>query len=253
MKRILSLVSVMLLLFAGTASAQFPGFGGMPQQPRKAISMDPNVKAPKAEVANYSNKLRQVSTTLTYDFNSETCKLALTCYDKQEDKELVITMDFKDDYAAFAKWLKKVSTTAEKMLNKATNENSRQKMDLGKPALRGSIREHASQAQQGPGGMTMNLSPDGHFIIDNEIATWEVKFNISRGGFGGFGGFGGPGGGRPQGGQGGQQPPMPSFNWTFYNLDEFNKLLDTIDKTTLNALNKELIRQGKEMEANYGK
>lgn len=251
MKRILSMVSVMLFLFVGTASAQFPGFGGMPQQPRKAISMDPNVRAPKAEVGNYSNKLRQVSTSLTYDFNSETCKLTLTCYDKREDKELKLTMDYKDDFGEFVKWVKKLTSTSKKMLDKATNEDTRQKMDLGKSNLRGSIREKASGAQQGPGAPTMNLSTDGHFIIANEIATWEVKFNVSRGGFGGFGGF--PGGGRPQAGQGGQQLPMPSFLWTFYNLDEFNKLNEIVDKTTLNALNKELIRQGKEMEANYDK
>ena len=238
-------------MFVSNASAQFPGGWGMPQQPRKAISQDPNVRAPQAVVGNYSNKFRDVTTSLTYDFNSETCKLTLVCLDKQEDKELRITMDYKDDFGAFSKFIKKLSKESEKMLKSATSENSRKKMNLGKPNLRGSIRENASQAAQTPGAPSMNLSTDGHFIVENEIAKWEIKFNVSRGGgFGGFPGGGQRGGGFP--GQNGQQN-TPSFKWTFINLAEFGKLEETIEKTTLNAINKELIRQGKELEANYGK
>lgn len=244
----------MLVLFASTASAQFPGGWGAPQQPKKPISTDPNVRAPKAEVANYSNKFRQVSTSLTYDFNSETCKLTLLCYDIQQDIELKFTMDFADDYGAFAKWVKKVAKNSEKMLKSATDEDSRQRIDIGKPSLRGSIKMQARENKDAPAPGSGNLSADGHFIIDQGIATWELKFSPQRGGFGGgFGGF--PGGGRG-GNMGGapQQPQnQPSYTWIFRTLDEFNKLQEILDKSTLSALNKVLIQQGKEMEANYGK
>lgn len=253
MKRYFSLVSLMLIMFASTASAQFPGGWGQPPKPQKAISQDPNVRAPKAEVGNYDNKLRQASTSLTYDFNSETCKLRLTCYDKQEDKELSISMDFADDYAAFAKWVKGLAKEAEKMLNNATDENSRLRMNLPKCNLRGSIKENAAANNNGQSFAT-GLKVDAHFTVNDGIAYWELKFTPQMGG--GFGGFGGFGGG-PRGGQqqnaGGPKPPTVSFDWTFRTLDEFKKLQEITDKTTLTALNKVLLKQGKEMEANYGK
>lgn len=251
MKKILSIVSLMLLLFTGSASAQFPGGWGQPQKPLKPISQDPNVRTPKAEVGNYTNKFRQVSTSLTYDFNSETCKLQLLCYDKIDDKEMAINLDFADDYAAFAKWVKGLCKESEKMLKNATDENSRSRITLPKSNLRGSIKEKASESEDARPGGSQNLGCDAHFTVNNGIATWELKFTPQRGGFGGgFGGFpGAPRGGQPQA----QQAPLPSFIWTFFTLDEFKKLQEITDKATLSSINKVLIQQGKEMEANYGK
>lgn len=251
MKRILSIVSLMLLVFVGSASAQFPGGWGQPQKPAKPISQDPSIRAPKAEVGNYTNKLRQVSSSMTYDFNSETCKFTLICLDKLENKEMRITMDYADDYAAFAKWVNGLCKESEKMLKKATDENSRVRIALPKSNLRGSIRENASE-NKAPNMGSMGLSCDAHFNVIDGIATWELKFSQQRGGFGGgFGGFGGFGGN--PGGQQANQAPAPSFMWVFYNLDEFKKLQEVTDKATLKAINKVLLTQGKEMEANYNK
>lgn len=253
MKRLFSILSLMLILCVGTASAQFPGGWGMPMKPAKPISQDPNVRVPKAEVGNYSNKLRQASTSLTYDFNSETCKLTLLCYDKKQDAELNISMDYAEDYAAFAKWVKGAAKEAEKLLNKATDENSRVRMTLPKCNLRGGIKENASENKAGIIG-NGGLNCDAHFTVKDGIATWELKFTPARGGFGGF--SMGRGGGMRVAQQGGQpqaQQATPTFVWTFYNLEEFHKLLEITDKNTLNPINKVLIQQGKELEANYGK
>lgn len=249
MKRIFSLTSMLLFMCVCTASAQFPGGWGQPQKPPKAISVDPNVRAPKAEVGNYNNKLRQVSSSMTYDFNSETCKFSLDCHDKTNKNEMIITLDFADDYAAFAKWVKGLCKESEKMLKNATDENSRSRMNLPKVNLRGVIKEDTGdQGRPNMGGM--GLSCDAHFNVADGIATWELKFTQQRGGFGGFGGF--PGAPRG-GGQQANQAPAPSFTWVFYNLDEFKKLQEVTDKATLSAINKVLLQQGKEMEANYGK
>ncbi len=244
MKRILSIVSLMLILFASTASAQFPGgFGGFGQQkPPKPISQDPNVHAPSAEISSYKNALRQVYSTLQYDFNSETCQLVIECFDRVEDVMLTIKVNYPDDFGAFSKFIKNLSKQAEKALNSATNENSRVRLDFGKdPNLRGSIQQKASENQEAK-PRSVNLSPDAHFIVENEIAVWEVRFK-ERANMGW--------GGRPA--PGAQNQPANSFLWNFRNLDEFKKLEACIDKSAINLLNKELIKQGKEMEANYGK
>lgn len=241
MKKVLSLVSLMLVLFAASAHAQFPGFPGFqPPKPPKAISMDPNVRAPKAEIGNFGNKYYQIGTSMTYDFNSENCKLTIQIYSKQEDVLLEMKVDYDNEYADFLKFVKKTSKEANKMLKNATTGNTRQKMDLGKvPSLRGSIIPKASTVDADAPTPQLNLGVDGHFIVEDEIATWQLKFTMARMGWGGR--------------REAAQPNDPAFAWTIRTPKELENLLGAIDKATLSGINTELKRQGKELEDNYGK
>lgn len=257
MKKTLAIASTMLILTATAAHAQFPGFGGFgPQKPPKAIVMDQSVQAPTAEVGGYRNQYYQVSTSLRYDFGSETCKLLLKVHDVKANNDMQLTIDCENDYPTLLKFVKKLTKEADQMLKAAEEDNQRKRMTSTHPGIRGRIgAEPAMPAAPqggapqggpqgrpgmppGPGGFGggAQLAPECHFNVENGIVTWEVKYNPVMMGWGG----------KAQ-----KMKDAVPFVWNFHAPDEFDKLGAAIDKAKVSPLVKQLTKDGKDMEAKY--